>query len=106
MITDTVLQAIPRDDRGKNASRRLRATGRIPASVYGETLDSIPVSVNARELGSILRSDSGIHSIFTLSIDGKDVAAAEVSGRALSGTWGLGAQAGSAGAWGPLELKK
>lgn len=72
MITDTVLQATPREDRGKNASRRLRADGRIPASVYGEGLDAIPVSVNARELGVILRSTTGVHSIFTLSIDGRD----------------------------------
>jgi large subunit ribosomal protein L25 len=72
MITDTVLQAIPRNDRGKNAARRLRAEGRIPASVYGIGLDSIPVSVNARELGVILRSESGTHSIFTLAIDGRD----------------------------------
>ena len=72
MITDTVLQAIPRDESGKNASRRLRADGRIPASVYGEGLDAVPVSVNARELGVILRSETGRHSIFTLAIDGKD----------------------------------
>lgn len=83
MITDTVLQAVPREDRGKNASRRLRADGRIPASVYGQSLDPIPVSVNARELGVILRSDSGIHSIFTLSIDGRDSTPVKIHDYAL-----------------------
>ncbi len=72
MITDTVLQAKPREELGKNAARRVRAAGRVPAAVYGEGLDALPVSVNARELGSILRSESGRHSIFTLAIDGKD----------------------------------
>ncbi len=32
----------------------------------------MPVSVNARELGVILRSEAGRHAIFTLAIDGRD----------------------------------
>ena len=72
MITDTVLQATSRDERGKNAARRLRAAGRIPVSVYGEGLDAVAVSVNARDLGAILRSESGRHAIFTLAVEGGD----------------------------------
>lgn len=72
MNTDTVLQATPREERGKNAARRVRAAGRIPAAVYGQGLDSLAVSVNARELGVILRSEAGRHAIFTLAIDGAD----------------------------------
>jgi large subunit ribosomal protein L25 len=72
MITDTVLQATPRDERGKNASRRLRAAGRIPVAVYGEGRDAAAVSVNARELGAILRSEAGRHAIFTLAVDGSE----------------------------------
>ena len=72
MITDTVLQATPREEKGKNASRRVRAAGRIPAAVYGVGLDAIPVSVNAREVGVILRSEAGRHAIFTLAIEGHD----------------------------------
>lgn len=72
MITDIVLEAIPRDVRGKNASRRLRADGRIPAAVYGDGKEAIPVSVNAREIGKILRSDSGRNTIFTVEIQGHD----------------------------------
>lgn len=72
MITDTVLQATPREEKGKNAARRVRAAGRIPAAVYGVGLDAIPVSVNARDVGVILRSDAGRHAIFTLAIEGHD----------------------------------
>ena len=72
MITDTVIQAIPREELGKNAARRVRAAGRIPAAVYGVGLEAVPVSVNARELGVLLRSESGRHAIFTLAIEGKD----------------------------------
>lgn len=70
MITDTVLQASKRDERGKNAARRLRAAGRLPVSLYGEGQEAIPVSINTRELGSILRSESGRGSIFTLAVEG------------------------------------
>lgn len=72
MITDTVLQATPREERGKNASRRLRASGRLPVALYGEGRDAAAVSVNARELAAILRSESGRHSIFTLAVEGAD----------------------------------
>lgn len=72
MITDTVLQAIPREDRGKNSARRLRADGRVPVAIYGEGLDAVAASVNARDLGALLRSDAGRHAIFTLAVDGAD----------------------------------
>ena len=72
MITDTIIQAIPREELGKNAARRVRAAGRIPAAVYGVGLEAVPVSVNARDLGVLLRSDSGRHAIFTLAIEGHD----------------------------------
>jgi len=70
MITDTVLQASKRDERGKNAARRLRAAGRLPVSLYGEGQEAIPVSINTRELGAILRSEAGRGAIFTLAVEG------------------------------------
>ena len=78
MITDIVLQATPREERGKNASRRLRASGRLPVAVYGEGRDAAAVSINARELGVILRSESGRHSIFTLAVEGADDATVKI----------------------------
>jgi large subunit ribosomal protein L25 len=78
MITDIVLQATPREERGKNASRRLRASGRLPVAVYGEGRDAAAVSINARELGVILRSESGRHSIFTLAVEGAEDATVKI----------------------------
>jgi large subunit ribosomal protein L25 len=72
MITETVVEATPREEKGKNASRRLRASGQIPAAVYGGGMDAVPVAINAREIGAILRSDTGRNSIFTLNIQGHD----------------------------------
>jgi large subunit ribosomal protein L25 len=72
MISEQVIQAVPRDEVGKNASRRLRAAGRVPAIVYGGDGAPLSVSVVARELGAILRSEAGRNTIFTLDVDGHE----------------------------------
>jgi large subunit ribosomal protein L25 len=72
MINETVLQAAPRTETGKNAARRLRAAGRMPATVYGGSGAATSVSINTRELGSLLRQEGGRQAIFTLAIDGAD----------------------------------
>jgi large subunit ribosomal protein L25 len=68
------LQAVKRGDRGKNAARRLRAAGRLPAVVYGSGGDegrpvAMAVSVEPKALTRILRSDSGANTLITLAID-------------------------------------
>jgi large subunit ribosomal protein L25 len=63
-----VVPVDPRDYRGKNACRRLRATGRVPGNVYGMSLDSYAVAVDARRIEEILRLGSGRNTIFTLSL--------------------------------------
>lgn len=68
MISDITVNASVRDGVGKGFSRRLRMQGLIPASVYGEGQDPVAVSVNARELAKILRSDTGHNTIFSLAI--------------------------------------
>ena len=54
--------------RGKNEARRLRASGRVPAVVYGAKKDSIAVSVDPKQISKILRSESGHNTIFDLDI--------------------------------------
>ncbi len=65
---DFVLSAVPREEVGKNANRRLRSSGQIPAVVYGKTTDPIAVSVNPKEVVSILHSESGRNTVFKLKI--------------------------------------
>jgi large subunit ribosomal protein L25 len=72
MITETVIQAVPREELGKNASRRLRAAGRIPVALYGGDGEPLSVSIVARDLGAILRSESGKNTIFTLDVEGSE----------------------------------
>jgi len=70
----TQVQAVEveaRQDFGKNAARRLRRAGRIPAVVYGGGGPSIPVTVDPKEIVQILHSESGHNAIFTLEIRGK-----------------------------------
>ena len=68
-----VVSVDSREDRGKNACRRLRTTGKVPGNVYGMNLDSFAVSVESRRVEQILRLGSGRNTIFTLSLgDGKD----------------------------------
>jgi large subunit ribosomal protein L25 len=71
---DSTLQAEKRDDRGKNAARRLRVTGRIPAVVYGkEKGQAVAISVDPKILSRILHSESGVNSLISLQgLDGGD----------------------------------
>jgi len=72
MIKDITVNAIRRDGVGKGPARRLRAQGMIPASVYGDGEASVAVAVSAKELATLLRSETGHNTIFKLSIPGLD----------------------------------
>src|SRR4051794_21695363 len=64
---DATLQAEKRDGRGKNEARRLRASGRIPAVVYGtEKNKALEISVDPRVLLRILHSESGVNTLIGL----------------------------------------
>jgi large subunit ribosomal protein L25 len=63
--------ATPREGKfNKNAARRVRAGGKIPAVVYGAGQDSVAVAVDPKIITKILHSDSGHNTIFDLDISG------------------------------------
>lgn len=66
-----VVEAEPRELFGKGPNRRLRVKGMIPAVLYGEGKESVPVSVNPKDITGILRSHSGSNTIFELNIKGR-----------------------------------
>jgi large subunit ribosomal protein L25 len=74
MQTFTV-QGQVRETRGKNAARRTRLTGMVPAVLYGGRKDSISLSVNAKQVAKILRSETGHNTIFDLAVDSDKVKA-------------------------------
>jgi large subunit ribosomal protein L25 len=68
---ETTLQAEKRDGRGKNEARRLRASGRIPAVLYGAERDkAVEIAVDPRALMRILHSESGVNTLIGLMFDG------------------------------------
>jgi large subunit ribosomal protein L25 len=70
---DATLQAEKRDSRGKNEARRLRASGRIPAVVYGvEKGKAVAIAVDPKMLLRILHSESGVNTLIGLQVDGGD----------------------------------
>ena len=56
-----------REGRGKNEARRLRASGRIPAVLYGaEKGKALEISVDPKALSKILHSESGVNTLIGL----------------------------------------
>ncbi|MDQ3388578.1 MAG: 50S ribosomal protein L25, partial [Gemmatimonadota bacterium] len=53
-MQNATLKALPRSETGKGAARKLRATGRIPAVLYGHGEASQELSVDAHELKKLL----------------------------------------------------
>ena len=66
-----VVEGAPRESRGKNEARRLRLTGKLPATLYGGKGEAIALSVNAKQVGAILRSESGHNTLFQVDLGGK-----------------------------------
>jgi len=63
-----IVEGKPRDDRGKNAARRMRREGQVPAVLYGGEGGSLTLAVNAKQLAAILRSQSGHNTIFKVKL--------------------------------------
>jgi large subunit ribosomal protein L25 len=74
---DAVLDAVERNLRGKNEARRLRASGRIPAVVYGtEKGKATEIAVDPKVLLRILHSESGVNTL--IGLEGFSAGAARV----------------------------
>jgi large subunit ribosomal protein L25 len=63
-----IVEATPRETRGKNAARRVRLTGQLPAVIYGGKGGSQALEVNAKQVAAILRSETGHNTIFKVKI--------------------------------------
>jgi len=69
---ETKLQAETRDETGKGVARRLRADGRVPAVLYGQGVEPVALSVDAREMFHILHGAAGANALVDLAVDGED----------------------------------
>ena len=68
--TNTV-EAKLREASDKNAARRLRTTGMIPAVLYGAKKDPRAIAVDPKQILKILHSASGHNTIFDISVEGE-----------------------------------
>ena len=69
-MSETTVEVKQRDEIGKNANRRLRAAGGIPAVVYGGGKESIAISVEKNAIHDLLRQAGGENAVFLLKLAG------------------------------------
>ncbi len=71
MTTTTIsIQATTRVANGKGPAGRVRASGKVPAIVYGPGEKGRAISVEAKDIKSILHAPLGGNTVVTLTVDG------------------------------------
>jgi large subunit ribosomal protein L25 len=69
-----VVAATPREGKfNKNAARRVRVQGKIPAVVYGAKEPAQAIELDPKQMLRILHSESGHNSIFDLEVAGSSI---------------------------------
>lgn len=69
-MSELTIEVQERAEKGKNANRRLRAAGKVPAVVYGDKKDAVPLQVDQRTIETLLRSSGGENAVFLLKVAG------------------------------------
>jgi len=73
-MAEQVIDVRNRVEFGGNVSRRIRASGMIPAIVYGQGKETIAISVDPRSIEEIRRSSGGQNTIIRLNmVEGEQV---------------------------------
>jgi len=72
MSLNSVLKADKRHEAGKGVARKLRAAGQIPAVVYGDGQEAVPVTLDAHDTSVLFHRISVDNTIVSLEIDGDD----------------------------------
>jgi large subunit ribosomal protein L25 len=67
-----IVNAKPRSEMGKGASRRLRRTGVVPAIVYGGEQGAEMVILSHNEMEQHLANESFFSHVLTLNLEGKE----------------------------------
>src|SRR6201986_4421174 len=73
------VEAKPREGKfNKNAARRVRVAGKIPAVLYGAGHEAIAVEVDPKQISRILFSETGHNTIFDVEVAGSATAKAMI----------------------------
>ncbi len=70
-MAQIIVEGAPRETRGKNEARRMRVSGRVPATLYGGKGEAISLAVNTKQVTAILRSETGHNTLFQVDLGGK-----------------------------------
>src|ERR1700678_1728061 len=74
-----VVVAKPREGKfNKNAARRVRVAGRIPAALYGAGHNPVAIEVDPKQISRILFPETGHNTIFDVEIGGSSAAKAMI----------------------------
>ncbi len=68
----STLNARTRDRVGKGSARATRREGFVPAVIYGDKKDPLPISIELRELTKLLSKPGFFSQLLDLKVDGKD----------------------------------
>ncbi|MEZ5321883.1 MAG: 50S ribosomal protein L25 [Microthrixaceae bacterium] len=71
-MAEVTLTASTGREKGSSASRRLRAAGAVPATVYGMGKDAVSVSVQRADLRRAMTTDAGVNALIRLEVDGAE----------------------------------
>lgn len=66
------IEVQPREETGKNANRRSRGRGKIPAVVYGGGKESVSIEVDRKTLVDTMKGHAGENPIFLLKLGDKE----------------------------------
>ena len=69
---EAILQAEPRSETGKGPAHRLRASGRVPAVLYGAGVDPTPIHVSALDLLHVFHAMGQASVLVDLKLDGQE----------------------------------
>lgn len=71
-MSANLIEVEPRKEIGKNEARRLRASGKIPAVVYGGGKETVSITVDRKVVQDHFRGGATDNSIFLLQMKGTD----------------------------------
>ncbi len=71
MSTENTLKAQPRERVGKGASRELRRNKMVPAVIYGDNKDPLPIALDSKDITQRLHSGGFMITVFNIEVDGE-----------------------------------
>ncbi len=59
-----------RRELGKGPAHRVRVSGKVPAVLYGSSVEPVPLAIDAKEMNQALHTEAGANVLINLHVDG------------------------------------